>query len=155
MSLTVWNRSFHSGTGALSKFGWERGFYTPPSGPSNKDFEVPKFIQVVFHNLSGYDPHLFVKNLGTTKGKIRCLPTNDENYISFSKDVFMSTTKGKDGKIYENKLEIRFIDSFRFMQTSLAKLVENLPSRSFKNLKRFYKGDKFELLRRKGVFPYD
>ena len=107
------------------------------------------------HNLSGYDAHLFIENLGTTKGKIRCLPTNDEKHISFSKDIVMSTPKNKDGKTFENKLEIRFIDSFRFMQTSLAKLVENLPSRSFKNLKRFYKGDKFELLRRKGVFPYD
>ena len=41
------------------------------------------------------------------------------------------------------------------MRSSLAKLAENLPSRSFKNLKHFYKGEKFELLRRKGVFPYD
>ena len=121
----------------------------------NKDFQVPKYVPVVFHNLSGYDAHLFVNNLGITKGKIRCLPTTDEKYISFSKDIVMSTSKGKDGKNYENKLDIRFIDSFRFMQTSLAKLVENLPSRSFKNLKRFYKGDKFGLLRRKGVFPYD
>ena len=115
----------------------------------NLDFQVPKFVPVVFHNLSGYDAHLFVNNLG----KIICLPTNDEKYISFSKDIVMSTSKSKNGKTFENKLEIRFIDSFRFMQTSLAKLVENLLSRSFKNLKRFYKDEKFELLRRKGVFP--
>ena len=121
----------------------------------NKNFQLPKFVLVVLHNLSGYDAHLFVKNLGITKGKIRCIPTNDENYISFSKDVFMSTTKGKDGKIYENKLEIRFIDSSRFMRSSHAKLAENLPSRSFKNLKHFYKGEKFELLSKKGVFSYD
>ena len=94
----------------------------------NKDFEVPKFVPVVSHNLSGSDAHLFINNLGTTKGKIRCLATNDEKYISFSKDIVMSTSKNKDGKTFENKLEIRFIDSFRFMQTSLTKLVENLPS---------------------------
>ena len=97
-------------------------------GQCNLDFQVPKFIPVVFHNLSGYDAHLFIKNLGTSsKGKIRCLPTNDEKYISFSKDNVMSTSKNKDGKIFENKLEIRFIDSFRFMLTFLAKLVDNLP----------------------------
>ena len=32
----------------------------------NLDFEVPKFVQVVFHNLSGHDTHLFIKNLGTS-----------------------------------------------------------------------------------------
>ena len=67
----------------------------------------------------------------------------------------MSTSKNKDGKTFENKLEIRFIDSFRFMQTSLAKLVDNLHRHSFKNLRRFYKGEKLDLLLRKGVFPYD
>ena len=61
----------------------------------------------------------------------------------------------KDGEEKEVKREIRFIDSFKFMSTSIAKLVDNLPRHSFKNLTVHYEGEKFELLRRKGVFPYD
>ena len=29
----------------------------------NLQFKKPKFTPVIFHNLSGYDAHLFVKNL--------------------------------------------------------------------------------------------
>ena len=45
---------------------------------------TPKFVPVLFHNLEGYDSHLFVKSLG---GKVRCIPKTDEKYISFSKYI--------------------------------------------------------------------
>ena len=47
----------------------------------------PGFLPVIFHNLSGYDSHLFVKNLGVKEGNIDCIPKNEEIYISFSKEV--------------------------------------------------------------------
>ena len=50
---------------------------------------------------------------------------------------------------------IRFIDSFKFMATSLDKLVNNLPKDDFINLSLYYSGDKFKLLTRKGVYPYE
>ena len=50
---------------------------------------------------------------------------------------------------------MRFIDSNKFMNTSLDKLVNNLPETAFNNLKRYYTGDKFNLVKRKGVFPYE
>ena len=34
----------------------------------NLKYRKPNFIPVVFHNLSGYDSHLFIKNLGFTAG---------------------------------------------------------------------------------------
>ena len=40
----------------------------------NLKFKIPKFYPVIFHNLSGYDSHLFIKNLGKSEGKIDCIP---------------------------------------------------------------------------------
>ena len=50
--------------------------------------------------------------------------------------------------------EIRFIDSFKFLQTSLSNLVKNLQSTDFKNLNRAIKSNT-SLLTGKGVYPYD
>ena len=44
----------------------------------NIKYKVPRFIPVVFHNLSGYDSHLFIKTLGNSKGDISCIPNNEE-----------------------------------------------------------------------------
>ncbi len=53
----------------------------------NLKFRVLTFTPEFFHNLSGYDAHLFVKNLGVTEGDIRCIPNNEEKYVSFSKNI--------------------------------------------------------------------
>ena len=98
---------------------------------------------------------LFIKNLGTTKGNINCIANNEEKYISFTKQIVVDTFTNKEGKQVDVKRDIRFIDSFRFMATSLDKLVNNLPKESFKNLNSYYDCEKLEILLRKGVFPYD
>ena len=51
----------------------------------NLKFKKPKFTPVFFHNLSGYDSHLFVTKLGKSEEVITCIPNNEEKYISFSK----------------------------------------------------------------------
>ena len=121
----------------------------------NLKFKIPKFYPVIFHNLSGYDSHLFIKNLGKSEGKIDCIPCNEEKYISFTKEIIVDKFTDEEGKIFEVKRDIRFIDSFKFMATSLDSLVKNLPKESFKNITEFYEGDQLKLLLRKGVFPYD
>jgi len=65
--------------------------------------------------------------------------------ICFSKRVYDENK--------EFKYKIRFIDSFKFMSSSLDKLVNNLEPDQFKNLKEQF--NDIELLVRKGVFPYD
>ena len=121
----------------------------------NLKFKIPKFYPVIFHNLSGYDSHLFIKNLGKSEGKIDCIPCNEEKYISFTKEIIVDKFINEDKKEVEVKRKIRFIDSFKFMATSLDSLVKNLPKESFKNLKEFYEGKQLDLIKRKGVFPYD
>ena len=119
----------------------------------NLKYKKPKFIPVVFHNLSGYDSHLFIKNLGFTDGNIDCIPNNEEKYISFTKNIVTGSYKEEKTKPIKHK--IRFIDSFKFMSTSLDSLVNNLPDDAFNNLERCYTDDKLSLVKRKGVYPYE
>ena len=91
----------------------------------NLKYKKPKFIPVVFHNLSGYDSHLFIKNLGFTDGNIDCIPNNEEKYISFTKNTVTGSYTNKEGKDKPIKHKIRFIDSFKFMSDSLESLVNN------------------------------
>ena len=55
-------------------------------------------------------------------GNFECLGENIEKYIIFSVPI----KKKIENKDIEITYKIRFIDSFRFMATSLSKLVDNL-----------------------------
>ena len=114
----------------------------------------PRVLPVIFHNLQGYDAHLFIKELAKIPGKLECIPSTEEKYISFSKHVKVGEYRGAKGKMQDITFEIRFIDSFKFLQTSLANLVSNLQPTDFINTKRKFK-QHTELLTRKGVYPYD
>ena len=118
----------------------------------NINYKIPKFFPVIFHNLSGYDSHLFIKNLGTTGGNISCIPNNEEKYMSFTKQIIVDTFN-KDGKDIDVKRDIRFIDSFKFMACGLSSLVDNLDE--YPILSKHFEGRQLELLGRKGVYPYE
>ena len=120
----------------------------------NLQFKKPQFTPVIFHNLSGYDAHLFVKNLGRTEGNIKCIPNNEEKYISFSKDIVVGEYINKKGKKVEVKHEIRFLDSFKFMASSLESLVGNLGLEKLIQTKKEF-GEKVKLISRKGIYSYD
>ena len=112
-------------------------------------------LPVVFHNLQGYDSHLFIKQLAKVSGELSCIPSTEENYISFSKKIKVDEhISRKNGVTLPIKFEIRFTDSFKFLQTSLANLVSNLQPSDLKNLNRVFK-DQSSLLTRKGCYPYD
>ena len=118
----------------------------------------PKFIQVLFHNLEGYDAHLFIRNLGVSSGDIKCIPKTEEKYISFTKEIEVDEFMGKDGKKKKVKRELRFLDSFKFMASSLDKLVKGLGNDDFRNLDLMtahYTEEQQELFRQKGVYPYE
>jgi hypothetical protein len=122
-------------------------------GGCNLKMGVPKFIPVLFHNLEGYDSHLFIKSLGLSEGDINCIPKTDEKYISFSKNVVMSTYTDKEGNEKDKSLEIRFLDSLKFTLSSLDSLVGNLDKDQFRTLEKEMGTN--ELLKKKGVFPYE
>ena len=162
----------------------------------NLRYKTPKEIPVVFHNGSTYDYHFIINKLAKEfYGQLECLGENTEKYITFSVPISKELDNGKT-----ITYKLKFIDSFRFMSTSLSSLVDNLSEKLYsdkckdckseldymsiknnqlifqclkckKNYKKDYKelikrfantyefcnGDtnKFILLLRKGVYPYE
>ena len=115
----------------------------------------PLILPVVFHNLQGYDSHLFIKQLAKVSGELSCIPSTEEKHISFSKKIKVGEhISRKNGVTLPIKFEIHFIDSFKFLQTSPSNLVSNLQPTDFKNLNRVFK-DQSSLLTRKGCYPCD
>ena len=109
-------------------------------------------IPVIFHNLRGYDSHFIMQQIGeiakkyTHKNKrgeechmnINCIPNNMEKYMAF---------------MLGNHLT--FLDSFQFMSSSLDNLIKNLPDEAFKCTKQEFKKEQFNLMKQKGIYPYD
>ena len=102
-------------------------------------------IPVVFHNLKGYDSHFIMNELGELikKGeeniKINVIAQNAEKYMAF----------------YIGK-HLSFIDSFAFMSSSFEKLASNLVDENFIYTKKYFTDPvQFNLMKRKGVSPYD
>ena len=60
----------------------------------------------------------------------------------------------KEGKDVDVRKELLFIDCFKFMASSLDKLVSNLSLDKLKESKKVFK-DKIKLVSRKGLYPYD
>ncbi|KAF0755131.1 Uncharacterized protein FWK35_00006368, partial [Aphis craccivora] len=91
------------------------------------------------------DSHFIISELGYDTQTINVIPNSKEKFISFSKYVSSTFT-------------VRFIDTFRFMASSLSSLAENLISPGLENFretaKHFVAGD-MSLVTRKGVYPYE
>lgn len=121
----------------------------------NLNFKIQNFIPIFFHNLN-YDSHLFIKQLATHQEQIDVIPQNKEKYISFSKHLLVDEIPDPPNE-YPKKIfiNLRFLDSFRFMHFSLAKLAETLSADQCVEVRKgFGSGTKFELMCKKGVFPY-
>ena len=91
----------------------------------NLRYRIPKEIPIVFHNGSTYDYHFIIKELVKEfDGNFKCLGENTEKYITFS--VPLKKEIENKSNIIEITYKIKFVDSYRFMSTSLSKLVDNL-----------------------------
>ena len=133
------------------------GLYRSPAhSVCNLRYKIPSYIPVVFHNLSGYDTHLFIRELGAHTSEMGVIAWNKEDYISFSIKAPVDSYIDKNGKEKDKLIELRFIDSFKFMSSSLDSLTKNLVG-SGKKLFGFedYSELQYGLLTRKGVYPYE
>ena len=167
----------------------------------NLVYKIPEEIPIVFHYSSTYDYHFIINQLAREfDGHLECLGENTENYIAFSVPI-----KKKLDNTKTITYKLKFFDSFRFMPTSLSRLVDNLSEiykkeckeceekrkiksvcnfigleinklsceckkckkrwlipingliKKFSNVYQFCNGEtnKFVLLLRKGVYPYE
>ena len=105
--------------------------------------------------MTGYDAHFIIKDIANSfASRVDVLPITKENYISFTKHVgdTVNSKWGKDG------VKVRFVDSFKFLNTSLEKLVSYLDKSKLKITRSEFSNldaEDFDLLTRKGVFPYE
>ena len=120
-------------------------------------YKIPSYIPVIFHNLSVYDAHLFIKELWKNSRDMEVIAKNKEDYISFSVDVAVYKYVDKEGNEKEKLIEFRFIDSFKFISSSLDSLTKNLVSGGGKQLLGFedYSELQYDLLTRKEIYPYE
>ena len=133
------------------------GLYRGPAHSlCNLRYKIPSYIPVVFHNLSGYNTHLFIRELGAHTSDMEAIAKNKEDYISFSIKVPVDSYIDKNGEEKDKLIELRFTDSFKFMSSSLDSLTKNLVTGG-KKLFGFedYSELQYDLLTRKGVYPYE
>ena len=99
-------------------------------------------IPVIFHNLKGYDGHLIIEGMGDIIKReplnIDVIASNAEKYITF-----------KIGK------HLKFIDSYQFIASPLANLAKALPDNKYIYTSEAFSGEKLDLMKAKGVYPYD
>lgn len=106
-------------------------------------YQVSKTIPIVFHNLD-YDSHFLIERLANAfSGNLHVIPKNSEHYIAFTKEMysyhFKESDSGGEGDDdyddndddkrnafnYRTNLRLKFIDSYKFLQSSLARYFEN------------------------------
>ena len=84
--------------------------------------KTPKEIPVLFHNGSTYKYKFIIKELAKDfEGQFECLGENTETYITFSVPIKKELGNGKT-----ITCKIKFIDSSRFMSSSLSSLIDDL-----------------------------
>ena len=92
--------------------------------------KIPREFPVVFHNGSTYDYHFIIEKLAKEfQGSFDCLGENTEKYITFSVSINIEHDNGKTVTY-----KLKFIDSSRFMASSLSSLVDNLCEINNENL---------------------
>jgi hypothetical protein len=117
---------------------------------SSCNFKIKENYQInlVMHNFSGFDSHLFLQNIHAATSKV---PNTRINVLTQSRERVISFDVGR----------IRFIDSYRFIAASLSDIVKTNAANSelidtnFSGLKKVFGEDKFKLFLRKGVYPYN
>jgi len=94
------------------------------------------------HNLSNYDGHFITTELGYDDQSISVIPNTEEKFIYFSKYI-------------SNEFVVRFIDTLRFMGSTLENSARNLETPDLSNVRetsKVFSDEDMKLVTRKGIF---
>ena len=109
----------------------------------NLKYSVPKKIPIVFHNGSKYDYHFIIKELAEDfKKQYTCLGESSAKYIIFTVQEVKGTDKTGEQITKNISYILQFIDSARFMVSSLSNLVNNLSEGVHRIKRKFMHNDK-------------
>ena len=102
----------------------------------NLRYKTPKEIPVVFQNGSTYNYHFIINKPAKEFDQLECLGKNTEKYITFSVPISKEFDNGKT-----ITYRLNFIDSFRFISTSLSSLVDNLSEKCYSDKCKGFKSE--------------
>lgn len=106
----------------------------------NLNYKQPNFLNCYFHALESYDSHIIIQQLGKDTNRIDVIPSTEEKFISFSK--------------YFGTFKVKFLDTYKFLSSSLEELANNLAEDKFNDIEKFYSPAEATLLKQKQYFPY-
>ena len=124
-------------------------------------------VPVFFHNLKNYDAHHLMSAIGRTEVKETvCTDKNGQPLTYEDKkgvEKKVTVTDGGITAIVQNMEKMisfswgqfRFVDSFAFLSSSLGQLVANTPKQNLSITRLYIKQAMFNLITRKGVYPYE
>ena len=105
----------------------------------NLSRKVKPSLQIVFHNLKGYDMHHLLKYAFCD------FPKWDFSAIPISTEKFLTITAFTEGK-----MKLMFIDSYQFLSASLSNLTKSLDA--FPLTSTVFQTN---IVKGKGIFPYE
>ena len=127
--------------------------YGPAHSNCNLNYKNSFYIPIVFHNLSGYDAHFIIKEIATAyDGHVNLLSITKKKYV-YTKHV--QDTIEKESR---NCIKLRFIDSYKFLSTSIDKLASYLDKDELKIIRSEFcklNAENFDILTRRDIFPYE
>ena len=124
-------------------------------------------VPVFFHNLKNYDAHHLMSAVGRTEEKTTTCTDKDGQPLTYEdkKGVEKKVTLRDGGitAIVQNMEKMisfswgqfRFVDSYAFLSSSLGQLVTNTPKANLSITRLYIEHCLFNLITRKGVFPYE
>ncbi|XP_065641176.1 uncharacterized protein LOC136073505 [Hydra vulgaris] len=122
----------------------------------NDHLKFPKKMIFTIKDKKKFDDakicHICENELGKDRVRDHCHITGKYRGAAHSD---LNEFTNKENKVIEVILQLRFLDSFRFMASSLDSLTKNLTKEQCKNVSRYYSGNELNLLLRKGVYPYE
>ena len=122
----------------------------------NAGFHKKIMIPVISHNMRGYDSKFIIQAFTKLEKINKAKKVEDPK----SRDITISCIpQSKEKLLTFSFLNLRFIDSFSFMSSSLDSLVKNLgKAYDYKILNRFFpqfNKEQIKLITQKGVYPYE